>query len=80
MSTVNPKVQAAIDNLTPDMVPIVKSIEDGIKTTQDNYGRYMSLLQQLAGSDKTMLFVVSRALVGAGANAQGVHSALGIIG
>ena len=80
MKSINPKVQQAIDNLAPDMIPLVKEIESGMETTQGHYGKYMQLLSTLApDSNKVMLFVISHALLVAGANAQGVKSALRII-
>ncbi len=73
------KLQPYIDDLTPDLVPMVDNIEQGVKTTQNNYGPYMSLLQQLAGQDTTMLYIVSEALYAANANRNGVRSALRIL-
>ena len=73
------KLQPHIDDLTPDLVPMVKSIESGIKTTQNHYGRYLSLLQELAGQDTTMLYIASEALYAAKANRAGVRSALRIL-
>lgn len=62
----------------PDIKNTVKSIEDGIKTTQGNYGKYMSFLSQFC-DNKTSLMVMSMALVKAGADAFGVASAMRII-
>ena len=76
----NPAMRSAIADLTPDMKPIVKDIESGIKTTQDHYGNYMASLSRLVpDSNDRMLFVVSCAMIKAGANENGVNSALRII-
>jgi hypothetical protein len=80
MSVSTAELQQHIDDLTPDMVPIVKGIETGYQMTQNNYGAYMSLLARFAGNDTIMLHIVSQALIAAGANKSGVKTALKING
>ena len=80
MQKTDPRIQEAIDSLTPDLIPAVKAIESGVKTTQGNYGPYMSLISNLVPeSSKVTLFVVAHALIAAGADRRGVASALRII-
>lgn len=81
--TIPPAIQAAIDDITPDMIAVVKAVEiDSLSagTTQNNYGGYMSTLQTLCPTnDSTMLFVICSALIAAGGNAQGIKAAAAII-
>jgi len=55
---------------------MVESIEKSIKTTQNHYGRYMSLLTSLAKGDNRKAKLFAAAMIEAGANKQGVASAL----
>jgi len=68
-----------INNQTADFKPQVTKIEASIKTTQNHYGRYMSLLSQMAKGDKHLAMVFSLAMVKAGANRDGIKSALQIL-
>jgi hypothetical protein len=68
-----------IDDLASDMKDAVTQIESGFKTTQNNYGRYMQLLSTLA-KNKAEGQVFALALIKAGANRQGVSSALQVMG
>ncbi len=74
------KIEQAIAGLAvdPDIQEIVKQIEGSIKTTQNHYGKYMQFLNDYVGKPGT-LYVVSRAIIRAGANSQGVASALQIL-
>ncbi len=72
----NEKLQSLIDDIAKMMAPLVKEIEDGIKTTQNNYGRYGALLSQFSKGDKSKAKVISLALIKAGANVQGVENGL----
>ena len=64
-----------IDSLVPDLKPVVAGIEASVATTQNHYGRYGALLTSIAPS-KSKAGIVALALVKAGANRQGVASAL----
>ena len=70
----------AIDGLAEEMRPSIQAIESGTKTTQYNYGRYLSLFGTLVpDSNRQTLGLVAYAAIESGANAQGVKSALRII-
>ena len=65
-------------NNDPDIIAIVKDIETGIKTTQDNYGKYMQFLGTMP--DKVTRYIMSEALINNGGNYNGIKSALQILG
>ena len=78
----SPEAQAAIDSLTEDMRQVVQGIESGLTsgTTQNNYGGYMTAINTLVpDSNRVSLYVVSKAMVAAGGNVEGIKSALRII-
>jgi hypothetical protein len=70
------KLDALVLDVANDLRGTVKDIENSIKTTQNHYGRYMSLIGQLAKGDKTTGNFIALALIEAGANRQGVTAAL----
>lgn len=74
------KLDAMIDDLVPDLKPIVQRIERRTRTTQNAYGDYMNLIVQLGKDDARMRKLISLALLKAGANKAGVQSALKVIG
>ena len=79
------KLQAIIDDLVPDMKDIVNTIESNPplmqSITQNNYGAYMDALLRLnPQGDKVVKYVLSQALIIAGANKAGIASALKVIG
>ena len=69
---------ALIDDLANDLEPIVAVIEAGPKTTQNHYGRYMSVIAGTAHGDRATGRVIAMALIKAGANQAGVNSAFGL--
>ena len=77
MNTNATKINAAIASLAIDLKPIVDAIEnDQIKTTQNNYGRYLQLLTTFCkGGSDPMLQIVTSALLDCGANPGGMASA-----
>ena len=72
------QLDSAILGIANDLQPIVNEIETGIKTTQNHYGRYLSLLS--LGGDSNGMRLVALALVAAGANKRGVADAMKIQG
>lgn len=70
------KTEAMLQDLANDMRGLVSEIESSIKTTQNHYGRYMSLISQVAKGDKVTATIVAEALVLAGANKTGVRDAM----
>lgn len=74
------KIKAAIQDLArdPDIIKIVKDIEGRIKTTRGHYGDYMSFLTNFQ-KDRVMLYIMSEALLKAGADHQGISGALMVL-
>lgn len=70
------KLDAMVKDMANDLRGPVSDIEASIKTTQNHYGRYMSLIGQLATGNKTTANFIALALIEAGANRQGVTDAL----
>ena len=75
----NEKLKTLITELASDFKPSVKKIETSIKTTQDHYGDYMGLLSTLAKT-KQHAQIFALALIEAGANRNGVSSAMRVLG
>ena len=67
-----------IEKGSKDFIEIVKKIESGPKLTQNHYGQYMTVLSALA-TDKNTASYYAGCLVLAGANRQGVVSALKLL-
>ena len=72
----NEKQIQLINDLANDFKPVVREIESGIKTTQNNYGRYGGLIAQLSKGDKGVANIIALALIKAGANSLGVNNGL----
>ena len=67
-------------DLASDFAPVVKDIEGSrYSTTQNNYGRYMSLINSMSKGDKKRAEIIAMALITAGANRSGVKSALRVM-
>ena len=77
MPATKEQIDAAIKDLAKDLEPVVQEIESGLKTTQNHYGRYMSILT-MAGNEPDSMRLIALALVEAGANHAGVKSAMKI--
>ena len=76
-----PKLDAVVTALAGDLKSLVRDIEaDPLKTTQNNYGRYMNVLGLLGKGNYGATQVIALALIEAGANRAGVASALKIYG
>lgn len=72
----NNEQKALVTDLANDFKDTVKAIESGIKTTKDNYGRYGQLLSQLSKGNRKHAEIYALAMIEAGANRNGVLSAL----
>lgn len=74
------KMETMIDEFAkdPDVVQAVKQFESGVKTTKDNYGKYMAFLSPYA-KNPVALHIISQAMMRAGGNANGIRSAMGLI-
>ena len=70
------KLDAAVKDLAGDLKDLVAEIEASLKLTQNHYGRYMSIIGQVAQGNRQTAQIVALALVAAGANRAGVASAL----
>lgn len=76
-----PALDATVTAIAGDLKRIVDDIEtEPIKTTQNNYGRYMNVLGLLGKGNIAATQVIALALIEAGANRAGVMSALKIYG
>ena len=73
------KLKELITSLANDMREPVDKIEAGIKTTQNNYGQYMSLISTLSKGEKRVALIIAQALIEAGANVAGVNSAMKVL-
>ena len=71
----DPKLEELISELAGDLKEMVQQIEARPKTTQNHYGQYMGLLSGMA-KNKGHAQIIAAALIEAGANRQGVVSAL----
>jgi RNA binding exosome subunit len=72
------KIEKMIKETAEILRPEVEKIEASIMTTKGHYGEYMALLSSFAQS-KAKLFIVSKALLHAGANKEGIAGALMIL-
>ena len=72
----SPELKKLITDLAGDVRETVEKIESGIKTTQNNYGRYAAILASFKPANR---HVMALALIEAGANSAGVRSALKVI-
>jgi len=73
-------IKKLIVDLASDFAPVVKDIESSpYPTTQNNYGRYMSLINTMSKGDKRKSEIIAMALITAGANPSGVKSALRVM-
>lgn len=64
---------------TKAVIDLVNHIEsDIIPTTQNSYGRYMNAIATLSDGTKGYDLIVALALIKAGANRQGVMSAISV--
>lgn len=67
-----------VASLADDLREIVTEIEGGMQTTQNHYGRYMSVLAAVGQNEPSVKKVVAAALIKAGANHAGVSNALNL--
>lgn len=67
----------AIKDIATDLKPVVQEIETGYETTQNHYGRYMSILT-MAGHEPSNMRLIALALRQAGANESGLKAAMKI--
>ena len=72
------ELDTAIFDLSNDLREVVSEIESGIKTTQNHYGRYTSLIH--LAEDNNGKRLIALALVVAGADKRGVAAAMKIHG
>ena len=76
LENLDAKVVKVVEILAKDFKPIVDEIENTkIKTTQNNYGKYMGFISKMSHDDKATMVIVGLALIEAGANHNGVKSA-----
>ena len=68
-----------IRQIAEDSREVVADIERSPQMTQGHYGRYMSLLSTLGKGEARQTKVIALAFIQAGANPQGIRSALKIL-
>ena len=79
MESIPQNVVDAVNELaeTKELTDLVNHIEsDIIPTTQNSYGRYMDAIATLSDGSKGYDLIIALALIKAGANRQGVMSAI----
>ncbi len=69
------RLNEIVEDLASDLRGAVSEIEGSVKTTQDNYGRYLEIIVGSADDDDTRR-LIALALLAAGANRDGVRSAI----
>ena len=70
------RTDEVITSVADDLREHVAKIEAGIATTQNHYGDYMNLIMSVATDDANVRKIIALALIRAGANREGVLSAL----
>jgi hypothetical protein len=65
-----------IMDLAEDFAPFVKKTESGMALTQNHYGVYGAMISKLSKGNRNVALVLSYAMLQAGANAHGIHSAM----
>ena len=78
--TYKEKFVALVADLAKDLREHVARIEAKPETTQNHYGDYLGLIGIFDGPDGQSRQILAAALIEAGANPQGVKSALKIYG
>ncbi len=73
----NEQAQAAIEGVIETLKPIVKKIEGGPQLTKNHYGQYMGILGM--ANDTEAREKLAACLVKAGANIEGIASALKLL-
>jgi len=65
-----------VTDLAKDFRPVVDKIENTkIKTTKNNYAKYMGFIQEMSKNNEATMVIVGLALIKAGANYNGVKAA-----
>ena len=81
MDKVTAEQKALIDDIAKDLTGIVEMIEGKPETTKDRYGDYMHFINDMAPDNNKKAFnILGLCFIQAGANKQGVASALRILG
>ena len=76
LENLDARVVEIVTDLAKDFGPVVDEIENTkIKTTHNNYAKYMGFISKMAHNDKATMVIVGLALIEAGANYNGVKSA-----
>lgn len=74
------KLSTIVADMAAELQPAVASIESSLATTKDHYGDYMHALSRLSNGSAFQAQVAALALIQAGANRNGVLSALRAMG
>ena len=74
------KSEKLLDELAQDLKPVVDKIENcKVKSTQNNYGRYLALISTYAQNEEVAV-IVGEGMRRAGGNAAGIAAALRVYG
>ena len=74
------KSEKLLDELAQDLKPLVDRIENcKVKSTQNNYGRYLALISTYAQNEEVAV-IVGEAMRRAGGSSAGIASALSVYG
>lgn len=80
----DPKLSAVIDQLADICKPIVAHVEAMTPTTKGHYGDYMVAIERVATmsgkAERNTCLAIGLAMIRAGANKEGVHAALRVMG
>ena len=76
LENLDARVVEIVTDLAKDFGPVVDEIENTkIKTTQNNYAKYMGFIQEMSKNNEATMVIVGLALIKAGANYNGVKAA-----
>lgn len=76
LENLDARVVEIVTDLAKDFGPVVDEIENTkIKTTKNNYAKYMGFIGKMSHNDKATMVIVGLALIEAGANYNGVQAA-----
>jgi len=79
VSSQRAKLAQLIDDLARDFAEPVSDIESRYATTKNHYGNYMNFITKMSGGNATNSKIIAMALIRAGANRDGVASAMRVL-
>ena len=73
------QIEKFIQEIANDFIPLITEIENSIETTQNHYGDYLQLINQISDNPQIQKLLAT-ALIVAGANIAGISAAMSIQG